>query len=547
MTATPRRVPMSNVDKAWLEMDGATNLMIINGVMLFEEKIDFDDLKAILAERFVAKYERFRQRVVMGSGGRLYWEDDPHFDIRAHVRRYALPAPGDIATLQTVVSAIVNEPLDRRKPLWRYMLIENVEGGSAVLARLHHCIGDGIALTRVLLEMTSPSASESLQLPQVIPPRRPLPSPIDQMRRLTRQAVKTSISVAQGLANGALQTLENPAHPLIVARSAGIVSAASAAILAKLVLLPPDRASVFKGELGAIKRVVWSKPFPLDRAKAIGRGLDATVNDVLVAAVAGGLRRYMLEVGDDPTTGDLTAMVPVNLRPEHDTHQLGNQFALVYLCLPVSLADSFDRLMMTKRHMDVLKNSPEPFLVFQILGVVGTLPGDLAKQATTWFAAKASAVLTNVPGPRRQIYFAGKPLKNLMFWVPQSGNIGLGISIISYNGNVMLGLMADESLVSDPQRIIDGFELELAELEHRFLPQLEMTDSGPTDSNLADSGPTGPTLNGASLASATNGAATNGAATNGAAANRAINRAIPLDTAPSGTVPSGTVPPEIEG
>jgi hypothetical protein len=155
---------MSNVDKAWLEMDGATNLMIINGVLLFEDTIDFEELKDILAERFVAKYERFRQRIVVGSGGRLYWEDDPHFDIRAHVRRYALPEPGDISTLQTVVSAIVNEPLDRRKPLWRYMLIENVEGGCAVLARLHHCIGDGIALIKVLLNMTGATPGESLQV-----------------------------------------------------------------------------------------------------------------------------------------------------------------------------------------------------------------------------------------------------------------------------------------------------------------------------------------------------------------------------------------------
>jgi WS/DGAT/MGAT family acyltransferase len=470
---------MTNVDKAWLEMDSATNLMIINGVMLFDEKLDFEDLKAILAERFVAKYERFRQRVVVGSGGRLYWEDDPHFDIRAHVRRYALPEPGDIATLQTVVSAIINEPLDRRKPLWRYMLIENVEGGSAILARLHHCIGDGIALIKVLLDMTGPTAGESLQLPHLPAPRRRDTSPLTQLRRFTRTAVKTSIGAAQTFANEALQTFEDPAHPLQLARSAGIVSAASAAILTKLLLLPPDRPSVFKGDLGAIKRVVWSQPFPLERAKAIGKSLDATVNDVLVAAVAGGLRRYMLEMGDDPSAGDITAMVPVNLRPENDKHQLGNEFALVYLCLPISLADAFDRLMMTKRHMDVLKNSPEPFLVYQILGVVGTLPGDIAKQVTTWFAAKASAVLTNVPGPRRQIYFAGKPLKDLMFWVPQSGNIGMGISIISYNGNVLLGLMVDEQLVTNPQRIIDGFEHELADLERRFLPLL--TAAAPAD------------------------------------------------------------------
>lgn len=469
MTQKPRRVPMSNVDKAWLEMDSATNLMIINGVMLFEEKIDFEELKDILAERFVAKYDRFRQRVVVASGGRLYWEDDPHFDIRGHVRRYALPEPHDIATLQTVVSAIVNEPLDRRKPLWRYMLIENVEGGCAILARLHHCIGDGIALIKVLLGMTGATPGESLQVLHLPPRPRPAPNPLTQLRSLAGGVVRTSVRAAQGLANETLQTVENPGHPLALMRSAGVVSAASTAILAKLLLLPPDRKSVFKGDLSAIKRVLWSHPVPIERVKAIGKGHGATINDVLVAAVAGGLRRYMLETGDNPAAGDITAMVPVNLRPEHDTHQLGNRFALVYLSLPVSLADAYDRLMMTKRRMDVLKNSPEPFLVYQILGIIGTLPGDIAKQVTAWFATKASAVLTNVPGPRQEIYFAGRKLTNLLFWVPQSGNIGLGLSIISYDSKVTLGIMVDEHLIHDPHRIIDGYEHELADLEQRFL------------------------------------------------------------------------------
>jgi WS/DGAT/MGAT family acyltransferase len=476
---------MNNVDKAWLEMDSATNLMIINGVMLFEETLDFEELKAILAERFVAKYDRFRQRVVVGSGGRLYWEDDPHFDIRAHVRRYALPEPGDIATLQAVVSAIVNEPLDRRKPLWRYMLIENVAGGCAILARLHHCIGDGIALIKVLLGMTGSTPNESLQVLHLPPKqRRPPANPITQLRNMAGGALNTTRWAAQGLANETLQTLENPSHPLSLLRSAGIVSAASTAILAKLLILPPDRKSVFKGDLGAIKRVVWSQPAELNRIKAICKAYDATINDVLVAAVAGGLRSYMLEAGDDTAGGDITAMVPVNLRHENDDSQLGNRFALVYLSLPVSLADAYDRLMMTKRHMDVLKSSPEPFLVYQILGIIGTLPGDVAKQVTAWFATKASAVLTNVPGPRQEIYFAGKALQNMIFWVPQSGNIGLGISIFSYNGKVTLGIMVDEQLVREPQRVIDGYERELADLEARFLAKATAGANGKPASDL---------------------------------------------------------------
>jgi WS/DGAT/MGAT family acyltransferase len=370
-------------------------------------------------------------------------------------------------------------------------LIENVEGGCAIFARLHHCIGDGIALIKVLLGMTGATPDESLQLLHLPPKqRRPAPNPLTQLRSRADGAIKTTRWAAQGLANETLQTLENPSHPLSLLRSAGIVSAASTAILAKLLILPPDRESVFKGDLGAIKRVIWSQPIALDRVKAICKANGATINDVLVAAVAGGLRRYMLEVGDDPAGGDITAMVPVNLRPEREDTQLGNRFALVYLSLPVSLADAYDRLTMTKRHMDVLKSSPEPFLVYQILGVIGTLPGDVAKQVTAWFATKASAVLTNVPGPRQEIYFAGKKLNNLLFWVPQSGNIGLGISIISYNNKVTLGIMVDEQLVRDPQRVIDGYEHELADLEQRFLAKSNAGTNGKPVGDLLLPAPT---------------------------------------------------------
>jgi len=471
---------MTNVDKAWLEMDSATNLMIINGVMLFEEELDFDILKRSLADRFVAKYERFRQRVVTGQGGRLYWEDDPNFDIRAHVRRYALPHPATIATLQTVVSAVVNEPLDRSKPLWRYLLIENVAGGCAIIARMHHCIGDGTALIKVLLDMTGPTAEASLTLLPVAPPSGPkAPSgPLPSFISFAKGAVKNSAKLAQTAASQAFQTIENPKHPFDIVKSAGIVSAASAAILTKLVILPPDRNSVFKGKLGAIKRVVWSEPIELERVKQISKAMDATINDVLVAAIAGALRTYMIQAGDDPALGDITAMVPVNLRPEHDTRKLGNAFALVFLTLPVSLSDPYDRLVTTKRHMDVLKNSPEPFLVYQILGAIGMLPVDVAVQATTWFSAKASAVLTNVPGPRQQLYFAGKPLQNLIFWVPQSGEIGLGISIFSYRGMVTLGLMVDDRLVSDPHLIMDGYEEQLVLLEERIAATAKSAANG---------------------------------------------------------------------
>lgn len=481
MAESLKRVPMTNVDKAWLEMDSSVNLMIINGVMLFEEKLDFALMKWVLEKRLVERYPRFRQRVVAGRGGRLYWETDPHFDIRAHVRRYALPEPGDLSMLHQIVSAVINEPLDRRKPLWRFLLIENVDGGCAILGRLHHALADGIALIRVLLSMTSDSPEASLRMLEEAParPRHHAPGPLGMAAGL----LQTSLNVTKTVISEAVQTIEHPSHPMEVARSAGIISAASAAILAKLLILPPDRRSVFKGELGAIKRVVWSEEFDLAQIKAIGKGLGATVNDVLVSAVAGSLRSYMLERGDDPERGDINAMVPVNLRMEGKETELGNQFALVYLSLPVSLADPLDRLLATKQHMDVLKNSPEPFLVYQILGALGVLPLDLAKQTAHWFSTKASAVLTNVPGPRNQIYLAGKPLKNIMFWVPQSGEISVGISIISYNGKVTLGVMVDEHLIPNPQAIIDGFKSQLVLLAERVTQLAEESSLSPGDAN----------------------------------------------------------------
>ena len=235
-----------------------------------------------------------------------------------------------------------------------------------------------------------------------------------------------------------------------------------AAILAKLLVLPTDNDSVFKGALGVRKRVVWSEPVALDDVRAIARAAGATINDILVTAVAGALRQYMEEHGG---AVEIRAMVPVNLRDaEKPLTNLGNEFALVYLTLPLEEPDAALRLREIKRQMDMLKQSPEPLLIYEILNVIGMFPGEMAEWATTWFSTKASAVLTNVPGPRTQLYFCGQPMRRLMFWVPQTGRIGLGISIISYNGQVSLGVMLDEGLVEEPNAILVAFASELAAL-----------------------------------------------------------------------------------
>ncbi len=282
-----------------------------------------------------------------------------------------------------------------------------------------------------------------------------LRSSADSAGRLVRLA--TSLSLHQ-----ATQTLVNPRHLLEAAYTAGLISVTGAAILAKLLVLPPDNDSIFKGELGVRKRVIWSEPVPLDDVKAIARAAGATINDVLVAAVAGAMRRYMEEHGG---AVDVRTMIPVNLRdPRKSLSNLGNEFALVYLNLPLSEASAALRLREIKRQMDMLKQSPEPLLIYEILNVIGMFPGEMAEWATTWFSTKASAVLTNVPGPRTQLYFCGAPMRRIMFWVPQAGRIGLGISIISYHGEVTIGVMVDEGLISNPQDLLHAFVEELEAL-----------------------------------------------------------------------------------
>jgi len=416
MGYSPRSEPMGAVDRAWLGMDSETNLMIINGVMLFDEVIDYDRFLQIWEERLLSQYARFRQRPIekpRGSG-RYMWEEDPYFDIRAHVRRIALIR---------VMLSMTDEEADMD-----FMALE-VE--NEVIAS-----GEGFSLL----------------------------GPIKPMVRFAKSAFGGASKAASALFHETMQAIEDPGAAFEAAKSMGVITAASVAVLTRLIVIPPDRDSVFKGELGVVKRVVWSDPVDLTEVKRIGKTFGGTVNDVLIAALTGALRSYMLSRDDHPEEGDIRSMVPVNLRPLEGDIELGNRFGLVYLTLPVSLGDPLERLYEVRRRMNILKSSPEAILVYQVLNLLGMLPGDLAEKATNVFASKASAVLTNVPGPQQTLYFAGKPVRRIMFWVPQSGDIGLGLSIISYNGEVMLGTVIDEKLASDPEIIMESFTEEFATL-----------------------------------------------------------------------------------
>ncbi len=452
--------PMSNVDAAWLRMESPTNLMLITGVMSFYEKLDFAELKELIEDRLLS-FDRFRQKVVEpilpGFGPR--WADDPHFNLRSHLQRVALPDPGGQAELQEMVSRIMSTPLDFSKPLWQFQYIENYRGGSAVVVRIHHCIADGVALVRVLLGLTDDSPKGSPKTRRTRRRRRPLgggfwlPEVVNDavysVRRATGRALEKSADA-----------LLNPARAAELLKE----GAKGTGVLARLATMSGDPDSIFKGELCTSKVCAWSKVMPLDEVKAFSKSRGSTINDVLLAGVAGALRRYMISRNAEVEGVNLRAVVPVNLRPESDIVKLGNRFGLVFLALPVGIADRRERLRELKLRMDAIKSSSEPMVIYGLLNAVGMAGPDVEKIALQIFGSKATSVMTNVPGPREEIFLAGKAMRSMMFWVPQSARLGLGVSILSYAGQVRLGVATDSGLVPDPESIIEAFQEEMAEM-----------------------------------------------------------------------------------
>jgi WS/DGAT/MGAT family acyltransferase len=475
-----RREKMSAVDTAWLRMDRPTNLMMILGIMVFARRMDFTRLRNTIAARLVGRYRRFRQCAVQEVGG-AFWEDDPDFDIDAHLRRRALPKGSGKAALQALSSELAVQPLNAGKPLWRFDLIEDYEGGSAMVVRIHHSIADGIALVGVVLSLTDPSSDA--------PPQKPPRAFVDDdceadepsrgLLETLAEALGTAFHAGSDLGSKAMTLAQDPDRM----QTYGQYGIGLLAELAKLLAMPPDSPTSLKGHTGTVKRVAWAEPMPLAEVKALGKALDCSVNDVLLSAVAGAFRAYFLQKGEAVDGVEVRAMVPVNLRSARDEGTLGNRFGLVTLSLPIWEANPFARLFLVRERMNELKHSFQPPLTLGVLAAVGLAPKLVQQQFLDMLAAKASAVMTNVPGPKQPLYLAGNRLDQCMFWVPQSGNIGVGVSILSYNDAVQFSLISDRHFIPDPESITPLFA---AEFEKMLLALLMLEWDQPVDPILSE-------------------------------------------------------------
>ena len=466
---TIKTKPMSPVDAAWLRMEDPTNLMMVTGVSLLDKPIDVERFMRTLEVRLLT-LDRFTMRVVEPRLplGTPYWEEDPHFNLAAHVHRVALPAPGDMAELQRFVSNIASAPLDFSKPLWHIYLVENVGGGAAMVMRFHHCIGDGTAMNAVLYRLmdTEPDApiGEVEEPKPVVPKDSSLASsvfsPVRTLVDSSVKAAKASGSALRYLAQEGAESVRNPAR---IVEGAGAATEA-ASIVGRVLVMPPDPATAFKGPLGVRKHVAWSDKIPLPDVKTIGKRFGTKVNDVMLSAVTGALRDYLVGRDADVANMEIRSVIPVDLRPPQRGIELGNAFGLVFLTLPLHVDDPLERLLETKKRMDVIKQSVEALTFYSLLNVFGVTPRQVEEQAVNIFATRATAVMTNVRGPGQALYIAGSRIENMMFWVPQAGRLGMGVSIISYDNKVTVGVITDAGLVPDPQEITATFHNRFAEL-----------------------------------------------------------------------------------
>jgi diacylglycerol O-acyltransferase / wax synthase len=442
---------LSRADAAWLHAEATTNHFVVTSLALLDEPPSVERLKAMLKRR-IGLLPHLSD-VVAEPGLPLAtprWSPSTDFDLNAHIHRVALPSPARAEQLADFIGDLAGRPLDFGRPLWEVYAVEGPGDGGALVGRFHHSLGDGHAMVHMLLTLTD-QAPDGWKRPVNTQPGRIRQ---DDRRSALARVVDARPSV-QRLARTAV---------------------AGAGTLARLTLLNPDRPTSLRGQLGLLKAVSWTEPLSLAHVKQIARSSGTTVNDVIVSGVAGGLGSYLRRTGTDTAGLRIRAMVPVSLRPSGDAGMTGNRFSLVYLELPVGVIDAEERLLRVKREMDRIKRSLEPAAGWLLVQGLGFLPPPVEHLASSFYASKASLVLTNVIGPSTHRYLAGSRIRQMTFWEPESGGLGVGVSIYSYAGAVTVGVISDRNLVERPEQLTSDVMRAFRDLARQF--QADSTANG---------------------------------------------------------------------
>jgi WS/DGAT/MGAT family acyltransferase len=455
-----RRAPhqLNATDASFLLQERENAHMHIGGVAVFEGLApDHDQLRAHI-ERRLSLVPRFRQKLADAPLGltRPWWIDDPDFNLDYHLRRSSLPRPGGRRQLETLVSRLFSQRLDRGRPLWEMYLVEGLEDGQfALITKAHHALVDGISgvdLASVILDI-APEPADIQGEPWV---RHPGPPRAELLARAVSEVLRTPLALAQEATSQLLYPSRIRHRWRTLTRTAGTLGSQ---------LLDPAPVLPLNGPIGPHRRFA-ARHISLDEVKEVKERESATVNDVVLAIVTGALRDWLESHGVDTESLEVRALVPVNRRTAGDRGLLGNRLAVLRASLPVFEDSPTQRLRMVRDRMKELKHSRQLAAAETIVGLSGFAPPTILAQASRLnFSTRLfNLIVTNVPGPQLPLYLLGRELESIAPVAFLPTDHGLSIAIFSYNGTITFGLLGDYERMGDIDELADALQVSLQEL-----------------------------------------------------------------------------------
>ena len=451
---------LSALDASFLHIENSSAHMHVASVMLFEgPPPPYDELLDAI-ERRLGLVPRYRQRlayVPLGQG-RPRWVDDPHLNLRYHVRVTALPSPGSEEQLMDLAGRVFSQQLDRDKPLWEIWLVEGLEDDRfALLAKTHHALVDGVSgidIVSVLFdtsrEPAAPTAAGEPWLP------RPLPS----SAQMLGEALLERATVPGEVARTVRAVFRGPRRVLEGVKNAAVGVGAMA-----WAGLNPAPASPYNGSIGPHRRFTWVRA-ELRDIKAIKDSLGGTVNDVVLATVAGALGRHLRRRGHQTDGLELKAMIPISVRSDVERGALGNRVAAMMAPLPVWCQEPLARLDIVRQELSGLKQGGQAVGAQVLTDLSGFAPPTIMDQAARLMSRQRffNLVVTNVPGPQFPLYLAGRRMLDPFPMVPLAAGQGLGVALLSYDGKINFGLVGDYDMLWDLDELAADVQASLAEL-----------------------------------------------------------------------------------
>ncbi len=518
---------LTPADAVWLYSEWEGNHQTVSSLMWLDREIDPADYRELIQTRMVDKYPTFHQRIRKSRNPLFmpYWEDDPEFSLDNHIEVIQLPAPGDKAALQALVSEQRSLLLDQDRPLWKVYLIQGYEGRTAVHTRIQHSIGDGWALVRLVLSLAD-EAAEGSEAPKVVDKQsrrkresaikaaQPAVDAVDAVVETVKQvagkvgetattaagavvgAAKNPKSVPGALASGK-EALEETltidvdfgkfaefgasvpetlagqlgeAKDSVLERAIGVGGTAGVVQQGgkdaiDFVVTPRPGKTILHGKVSGTKKVAWMEPIPLEPIRAAGKTMGATINDVLMGCQTNALRQYLLEK-DSLDVDELMTAVPVSLRKATDPlpRTLGNRFGLVNVLLPVGIADQKEQVLAIKNQIDEIKASQMPIVSFGLTSISSVLTPDVERMLHKVVQDQSLGVTTNVPGPRGQLRLAGGVVEGCWGMGGMSGNMNMSTAIFTLDGKLNFAVSTDTAITADPERVVELFEASVQSL-----------------------------------------------------------------------------------